>query len=628
MAASALELRPRGPVALLDAAIRLCGSNSGLWSLALPGGALVTGALVAWSDAIHERRPLFFPSLLLTLAWFARGIFQGAACHYVERHVLGPEEPSTWGSLWAALRRAPSLIIAVAMVLGINLVTLPLTLGLAFFFISAHLVAYAAAMQGRGSPLALYRTCGQLLGPARGSTAWVRLCLWVQVLVILNLHIAANALIFVCQKLLALDLSYASRYASLDNTTWVLAICALGFTLMEPLRAAAAALLLVDGRVRQEGLDLTAALEQLPRRRPNRLTSAQAPGKVAAAVLALGALLTPADTLAQARKRPPTSPEISQRLGKVLDHCELDRGEYAQELQAVAALGEGERSSLTRFLAQVEAQAYDDEDCEGVELRLSRGLPLIADAKTALDDRAEQARAAQQRAEDILSRPEFARRPAIAKDEPAPKPDEEVPDPNSWWNRFKRWLGRLFERLFEQEPRRPISVAPASASGMAVANVLVIVLVAAVVIVLGGILWRAWAQRKPSAGGELQLTTAPGEVVHDSESALSRPPEGWASLADELAAKGQFREAVRSLYLALLSRLHRDGAIDYHPAHSNWDYFRRFKGPRDWLPPFRELTARFDIAYYSTEVIGADGYQSFRALSAPLLAPAPEAPGA
>src|SRR5689334_5373350 len=104
MAASALELRPRGPVALLDAALRLCGSNTGLWSLTLPGGALVTGALVAWSDAIHERRPLFFPSLLLTLAWFARGIFQGAACHYVERHVLGPEEPSTWGSLRAALR--------------------------------------------------------------------------------------------------------------------------------------------------------------------------------------------------------------------------------------------------------------------------------------------------------------------------------------------------------------------------------------------------------------------------------------------------------------------------------------------------------------------------------------------
>src|SRR5689334_7720325 len=114
MAASALELRPRGPVALLDAAIRLCGSNTGLWS-----------------HALHERRPLFFPSLLLTLAWFARGIFQGAACHYVERHVLGPEEPSTWGSLRAALRRAPSLMIAVAMVLAIDLVTLPLTLGLA-----------------------------------------------------------------------------------------------------------------------------------------------------------------------------------------------------------------------------------------------------------------------------------------------------------------------------------------------------------------------------------------------------------------------------------------------------------------------------------------------------------------
>jgi hypothetical protein len=113
-------------------------------------------------------------------------------------------------------------------------------------------------------------------------------------------------------------------------------------------------------------------------------------------------------------------------------------------------------------------------------------------------------------------------------------------------------------------------------------------------------------------------------------SALARPPEGWAHLADEFAAKGQYRDAVRSLYLALLSRLHREGAILYDSTLSNWDYLRQFKGRREWLPPFRELTRRFDFAWYGNLPVGADGYRDFRALTSPLLsAPAQtEATGA
>jgi hypothetical protein len=176
MATSALDLRPRGPVAILDAGIRLCASSSGLWALALPGGALVAGAAINWIDAVAAKAPAFYPSLLLTAAWFARGIFQGASCHFVEQQVLGTVEPSVWRSLGAALRRTPSLMICVVLVMGINALTWMLTLGLAFFFASAHVVAYAAAIQGRGHPLALYGTCSRLLGPAKRSTVRVRLC--------------------------------------------------------------------------------------------------------------------------------------------------------------------------------------------------------------------------------------------------------------------------------------------------------------------------------------------------------------------------------------------------------------------------------------------------------------------
>lgn len=630
MAASALELRPRGPIALLDAAVRLCGTSAGLWSLALPGGALVTGALLSWAEAIRGGRPLFWPSLLLAGAWFARGVFQGAACHHVERVVLGPGEPSARESLLAAARRAPSLFICVALVLGINLVSIPLTLGLAFFFFSSHLVAYAVTLQGRGHPLALYQTCSRLLGPARGSTAWVRLGLWTQVLVIFNLHVAANAGIYLARKLLALDLTYAERYASLDNGAWVLAICALGFTLMEPLRAAAAALLLIDGRVRQEGLDLLAALEQLPRRRPARRGATRPAALAGAVLLGLAATSTRAQTDAPA----PATLEITQRLEQVIALCELEGPSFREHLDAVAALDARERPALSRFLADVEHLAYEDEDCARAALRLEGGLELVAATRAAYEAEAESARAASRKAEEILARPEFARTPPPAVEAPVVE-EEEAPDPSSLWSRFKAWLLRLLERLFRTEPRQRPGWSGVGESGATAANALVLLLVAAVVGVLGLLLWKARPRRAVSTGAPESSSLADAEAP-GTESALSRPPEGWASIADQLAAQGRFREAIRSLYLAILSRLHRDGAIDYHPAHSNWDYLRRFRGPPAWLSPFRELTARFDFAYYGNAAVGLTGYHAFRELSGPLLstvatpppAPPPEAPRA
>ena len=45
MAVDAIELRPRGPVLLFDAAIRLCARSTGVWSLLLLSGAFTTWAV-------------------------------------------------------------------------------------------------------------------------------------------------------------------------------------------------------------------------------------------------------------------------------------------------------------------------------------------------------------------------------------------------------------------------------------------------------------------------------------------------------------------------------------------------------------------------------------------------------
>lgn len=622
MAVSALELRPRGAVAILDAALRLCSRNTGVWALTLPGGALVTAAVLQGVDAVTHHRALALPTLWLTLAWLARGVLQGATCYYVQELLLGQKEPGVLASLRAALARMPSLLIAVGFLLAFNAISITFSLGLAFFLLPAHIVGYAATMQGRGSPLRLYGLCSRLLGPARRTATGVRMMLLVQVLTFFNLHIAINVLLMLGRKLLAIDFTFAERFASLDNPTWLIFLAALTFTLFEPVKAASATLLLIDGRVRQEGLDLLASVQQLPAR--GKARAVQSAALIFLCVLFGGTAARAGETESIPR------PELHQRLEAVAQQCEYQGADLKSGLEAVDSLSDAEAAKLQRLLRTVEYQAKHSEDCELTTATLKQGLAQAKET-VKLEQAAPNARAASARARDILSRPEFSDAPSIekAKEEPEPTVPPETP---GWWKRFTDWLGEQLKKLFKRK-QDPIEPPPAftGVSGASAANVLVVLIIGLVLAVLAAVLLRALGKRQQEESAQLEVSTLDSQALaQDPMSALARPPEGWAHLADELAAKGEYREAVRSLYLALLSRLHRDGAILYDSTLSNWDYLRQFKGRREWLPPFRELTRRFDFTWYGNLPVGPDGYRDFRTLTEPLLtAPVqPEAAGA
>ncbi|WP_375766619.1 DUF4129 domain-containing protein [Archangium gephyra] len=614
MAVSALELRPRGAVAILDAGLRVCVRSSGVWALTLPGGALVTAALMHLTDAITHNRSLTLPALWFTLAWLARGLFQGAACHHVQELVLGqgPGEPTAWASLRAALARTPSLLCAVAYLFAFNLISLGVSLGFAFFFLSAHLVGYAATLQGRGSPLGLYALCSRMLGPARGNATGVRILLLVQLLAFVNLHIAANALFYVGRKLIGIDLTFVERFASLDNTAWVVFLAAATFTLFEPLRAATATLLLVDGRVRQEGLDLLAAVQQLPTRKASL---------VLLAVLGTCFLATPAH--AQAPVKPPSRSDTEQSFQELAGYCDLKAPATQGWRRTLDTLSPAEARKFQRLVRDVEKDVLENEDCGALD-RLEQGITLAAQTSE-LEKQQADARASQARARDILARPEFQ----VAEPEaPQENTAEEAP-PSGLWQRFMKWLLDLLEQLFRRTETQSRAPASSGEGGLASANAVMVVVIAAALVVLALVLLRALGKAKAGEDARLEVSTQDASTLAaDPMNALSRPPEGWAHLADELAARGEYREAVRSLYLALLSRLHRDGVIHYDTTLSNWDYLRQFRSRREWVPSFRELTLRFDFAWYGNLPVGADGYRDFRALCAPMLTATPATPEA
>ena len=207
------------------------------------------------------------------------------------------------------------------------------------------------------------------------------------------------------RKLLALDFTFAERFASFDNPAWLIFLAAITFTLFEPMQAAAATLLLVDGRVRQEGLDLLAAVQQLPARGRTR-------GAQNAALVFLCLLLGGTAARAQApEKRGVTfaaspAPGVGGGAVRVRSAEDLKEG-----LDAADSLSAAEEAKLQRLLRTVEGLANDKEDCEAATETLQQGLAL-AQETAALEQATPDARTASARARDILSRPEFSETPA------------------------------------------------------------------------------------------------------------------------------------------------------------------------------------------------------------------------
>jgi hypothetical protein len=276
-----------------------------------------------------------------------------------------------------------------------------------------------------------------------------------------------------------------------------------------------------------------------------------------------------------------------------------------------------DQSSLSRLLTRVERRAFEDEDCDAAEADLRSGLRLYAelqDQPASID--------AKDQARQILSRREFETSVAPEKDPTAEEP--EAPDEPGW-------LAKLFKALWEWLTKRredaretPVQVDTSSSPSMAGANAVMIGALVLVTAVLLFILIRSFKRKKTEQTDLDETGGLTQQPLEDGMSALSKPAETWAGLADDLAARGEFREAIRHLYLALLSRLHRDGVIDYDPTLSNWEYLFAFKGAAALKAGFKELTRRFDFAWYGNLGVDSLAWAMFRKVAEPLLVPSPE----
>lgn len=201
---------------------------------------------------------------------------------------------------------------------------------------------------------------------------------------------------------------------------------------------------------------------------------------------------------------------------------------------------------------------------------------------------------AKQQAEEILQSPLYRVRDTTQRESWVGQSTE------TFFERVREW----WQSLFRQPEREPQSVNMPLPIGL---DGLVWIIIGVTVVAF--LIWAALKISLPKRGAK---ETSAGGILDESEP--DRTADEWLSRADELAARGEYRAAVRALYLALLMRADDNGIARFLRYETNWEHLARIesspKAHRDL--DFRGVTQRFDQVWYGSITEGRSDYDWFR----------------
>ncbi|MGF1468392.1 MAG: DUF4129 domain-containing protein [Sandaracinaceae bacterium] len=377
------DLRPLGPLGALDAAVALLRrGDAALLGPAWAGGTVLAAVVVVlyYVERVEGVSVLRLPfAALLLLAWCLRAQGLGrAARHGVVRLWPAHREHAKgrWVDLWAtALVAALGLwvwlwVLAVASLAGPVGVLLTLPLLAVRGLVAPGWVAHAACA-GRGGPMAI-------VGAARdNATRWGRGFVIELLMIVatfglaLNLYVLIALLLLLSRTYLGLDVATVESFVGLSNPFVILVIGALAVVLMEPLRAALSATTYVEARVREEGLDLEAALDEAIGHAA-RLGGGLRGGAVAAALALAFGLGAPA-ALAQAPAGAAGSPSVVEPGAPDPAGVDLAPDEPGAGAEpSLSAADERALEQMDRILERDEFREFEDRRGEGVAHLLER----------------------------------------------------------------------------------------------------------------------------------------------------------------------------------------------------------------------------------------------------------------
>lgn len=180
---------------------------------------------------------------------------------------------------------------------------------------------------------------------------------------------------------------------------------------------------------------------------------------------------------------------------------------------------------------------------------------------------------------------EILKNPDFQWDQP-PSPLEDFW--NQLWNRINEWLNQVFNS--DDGVRVPI---PGEAFSIGASVILAIVLLFVFRSLFGDFLLDAAAKDEQVAGDEL-LT---------AESALQK--------AKDISRGGDYRTAVRYLYISSLLTLDERGLMRFDRSKTNREYLRSVAAYPQLSAPLRDVIDVFDRVWYGFQPLDADSFQHY-----------------
>ncbi|MBS0657442.1 MAG: DUF4129 domain-containing protein [Verrucomicrobia bacterium] len=201
-----------------------------------------------------------------------------------------------------------------------------------------------------------------------------------------------------------------------------------------------------------------------------------------------------------------------------------------------------------------------------------------------------------------------------------------------WWRAIREWMQRK-----SQDNSRDSSPSSWSGLGGAGAAQPLLYALTALIVLLGlWIGWRQWRRRQLKSVVQA-VTAAPAatpaaDLADENVLASQLPEDDWLRLAGELESQGEYRLALRALFLSGLAGLAGRGALQIARHKSNRDYQReierRGRNRAEWTPAFAAAVRLFERSWYGEHPATPETLAEFRPLldilrREPAAAPAP-----
>ena len=169
-----------------------------------------------------------------------------------------------------------------------------------------------------------------------------------------------------------------------------------------------------------------------------------------------------------------------------------------------------------------------------------------------------------------------------------------APTWQTWWQNAKDAISAFFRRLTNWRP--PVANTPKITGNPQWIKFFFASTLAALLVVIAWWLWKTFGGRFGNRGARREVRFGEGE-----EELLLLPPDELRLRADRLASQGDFAQALRHRFVAILLTLDSQKVWRYDTRRTNWEHIAALRKKRETkalVAPLSSLTYRFDRVRY------------------------------